>query len=194
MCPRRCQCPKEPPACLPGVPLILDDCACCLVCAAQKGQVCSEMNPCDTRKGLQCDYTADVHKRTGICVGKLFVTKWNLNVYKFCNVTFVSSLSFSSPGYCVCSGWFCLSERSDILSQLQVPVCVPWWADRMCATLQLGCNAARARLPHASQSPGAWRVLWEVGVWATTWGQRAGWLCYGWWVDMWEETDPLVSS
>ncbi|CAK6967581.1 CCN family member 3-like [Scomber scombrus] len=67
LCPQRCQCPKEPPMCLPGVPLILDNCACCLVCARQKGQICSEMNPCDTRKGLQCDYTADVHKRTGIC-------------------------------------------------------------------------------------------------------------------------------
>ncbi|XP_044216302.1 CCN family member 3-like [Thunnus albacares] len=67
VCPQRCQCPKEPPMCLPGVPLILDDCVCCLVCARQKGQICSELNPCDTRKGLQCDYTADVHKRTGIC-------------------------------------------------------------------------------------------------------------------------------
>uniref|UniRef100_A0A8C2X5K7 CCN family member 3 n=1 Tax=Cyclopterus lumpus TaxID=8103 RepID=A0A8C2X5K7_CYCLU len=67
VCPRRCQCPKEPPMCLPGVPLILDDCVCCLVCARQKGQVCSEMNPCDTRKGLQCEYTVDVHRRTGTC-------------------------------------------------------------------------------------------------------------------------------
>ncbi|XP_035529158.1 CCN family member 3-like [Morone saxatilis] len=67
VCPRRCQCPKEPPMCLPGVPLILDDCACCLVCARQKGQACSEMNPCDTRKGLQCEYAADIHRRTGIC-------------------------------------------------------------------------------------------------------------------------------
>uniref|UniRef100_A0A3Q3W4J8 CCN family member 3 n=1 Tax=Mola mola TaxID=94237 RepID=A0A3Q3W4J8_MOLML len=66
-CPRRCQCPEEPPVCPPRVPLILDDCACCLVCARQKGQVCSEMNPCDTRKGLQCEYGADVHRRTGVC-------------------------------------------------------------------------------------------------------------------------------
>uniref|UniRef100_G3NUZ1 CCN family member 3 n=1 Tax=Gasterosteus aculeatus aculeatus TaxID=481459 RepID=G3NUZ1_GASAC len=65
VCPRRCQCPKEPPECLPGVPLMLDDCMCCLVCARQRGQVCSDMNPCDTRKGLQCEYT--VHGRTGIC-------------------------------------------------------------------------------------------------------------------------------
>lgn len=56
--------------CLPGVPLILDDCACCLVCARQKGQVCSEMNPCDTRKGLQCEYGIDIRKRTGICLGE----------------------------------------------------------------------------------------------------------------------------
>ncbi|XP_068180422.1 CCN family member 3-like [Antennarius striatus] len=68
VCPRRCHCPEDPPTCLPGVPLILDDCVCCLVCARQKGQVCSEMNPCDTRKGLQCDYKTDIHKRTGVCV------------------------------------------------------------------------------------------------------------------------------
>lgn len=64
--------------CLPGVPLILDDCVCCLVCARQKGQVCSEMNPCDTRKGLQCEYTADVHKRTGICAGEWVMTFPNI--------------------------------------------------------------------------------------------------------------------
>eukprot|EP00066_Takifugu_rubripes_P014638 XP_011603904.1 PREDICTED: protein NOV homolog [Takifugu rubripes] len=68
VCPRRCQCPDEPPLCPPGVPLILDDCACCLVCARQRGQPCSDMNPCDTHKGLRCEYSTDVHKRTGICV------------------------------------------------------------------------------------------------------------------------------
>ncbi|XP_038153344.1 CCN family member 3-like isoform X1 [Cyprinodon tularosa] len=67
VCPRRCHCPEEVPMCLPGVSLVLDDCACCLVCAGQKGQACSEMKPCDTRNGLQCDYSVDVHKRTGIC-------------------------------------------------------------------------------------------------------------------------------
>ncbi|XP_012715317.2 CCN family member 3 isoform X1 [Fundulus heteroclitus] len=67
ICPRRCLCPEEVPVCLPGVPLVLDDCACCLVCAGQIGHVCSEMKPCDTRKGLQCDYSVDVHKRSGVC-------------------------------------------------------------------------------------------------------------------------------
>ncbi|KAJ0000215.1 hypothetical protein NQD34_012057 [Periophthalmus magnuspinnatus] len=65
MCPRTCQCPKEPPMCARGVQLILDDCACCLVCARQEGQPCSDLHPCDTHRGLTCDYTMD--KKTGIC-------------------------------------------------------------------------------------------------------------------------------
>ncbi|XP_077382105.1 CCN family member 3-like isoform X2 [Festucalex cinctus] len=68
VCPQRCQCPEEPPICHPGVPLILDDCACCLVCARQKGQVCSRTDPCDIRKGLQCDYTSGEHNTAGVCV------------------------------------------------------------------------------------------------------------------------------
>ncbi|CAL8355957.1 unnamed protein product [Arctogadus glacialis] len=68
VCPRHCQCPKEPPRCGPSVPLILDDCACCLVCARQTGELCSETHPCDTRRGLRCDHSADVRKRTGVCV------------------------------------------------------------------------------------------------------------------------------
>ncbi|KAM9310851.1 CCN family member 3-like [Pholidichthys leucotaenia] len=68
VCPRRCQCPREPPRCAPGVPLILDDCVCCLVCAGQEGQACSDMNPCDARRGLRCDYSAGVRKTTGVCV------------------------------------------------------------------------------------------------------------------------------
>ncbi|XP_067093894.1 protein MAL2 isoform X1 [Osmerus mordax] len=68
VCSSQCRCPQEPPPCAPGVQLILDDCACCLVCAKQRGEICSDMSPCDTRQGLQCDYTADVHKRTGMCI------------------------------------------------------------------------------------------------------------------------------
>ncbi|XP_028984247.1 CCN family member 3-like [Betta splendens] len=70
VCPRRCQCPKEPPMCPPGVPLILDDCVCCLVCARQEGQLCSDLNPCDARRGLQCDYSVDAHGRTGVCAAR----------------------------------------------------------------------------------------------------------------------------
>ncbi|KAL2101932.1 hypothetical protein ACEWY4_003693 [Coilia grayii] len=67
MCPSRCRCPEETPICARGVQLILDDCACCLVCARQMGEICSELNPCDARKGLRCDYGAGAHKRTGVC-------------------------------------------------------------------------------------------------------------------------------
>ncbi|KAJ8288461.1 hypothetical protein COCON_G00011200 [Conger conger] len=69
-CPPRCNCLQEPPMCAPGVQLVLDDCACCLVCARQRGQVCSDMKPCDIRKGLHCDYAADVRKRTGVCMAR----------------------------------------------------------------------------------------------------------------------------
>ncbi|XP_051577779.1 CCN family member 3-like [Myxocyprinus asiaticus] len=68
-CPTRCSCPAgDPPPCAAGVRLILDDCACCLVCARQRGELCSYRNPCDTRKGLRCDYAGGAHKRTGVCV------------------------------------------------------------------------------------------------------------------------------
>lgn len=69
--------------CPPGVPLILDDCVCCLVCARQQGQVCSDMNPCDTQKGLRCDYTVNVHKRTGICAGACAIVGYEIyTVYR----------------------------------------------------------------------------------------------------------------
>ncbi|XP_061676022.1 CCN family member 3-like [Syngnathoides biaculeatus] len=67
VCPQSCQCPEEPPICRAGVPLILDDCACCLVCAGQEGQPCSDLNPCDARRGLQCD---DSSGRPAVCVAQ----------------------------------------------------------------------------------------------------------------------------
>ncbi|XP_026881376.2 CCN family member 3-like [Electrophorus electricus] len=65
-CPAACSCPEKPPTC--GVQLILDDCACCVVCARQRGELCSEMHPCDLRKGLSCVYAGGAHKRTGVCL------------------------------------------------------------------------------------------------------------------------------
>ncbi|XP_076827321.1 CCN family member 3-like [Brachyhypopomus gauderio] len=66
-CPSTCRCPKKPPACAPGVQLILDDCACCIVCARRKGEPCSEMHPCDLRKSLSCVYGGGARKKTGVC-------------------------------------------------------------------------------------------------------------------------------
>ncbi|XP_041104567.1 CCN family member 3-like [Polyodon spathula] len=69
-CPSQCKCPTEPPICAPGVQLMLDDCACCLVCGRQQGEACSERNPCDTRKALRCDYSADPRKTVGVCMAR----------------------------------------------------------------------------------------------------------------------------
>ncbi|XP_028842545.1 CCN family member 3-like [Denticeps clupeoides] len=66
-CPSRCRCPPQPPVCGAGVPAVLDECACCLVCARQDGEVCSDLQPCDARRGLRCKYPAGARKRSGVC-------------------------------------------------------------------------------------------------------------------------------
>lgn len=70
-CPTACpaQCPQTPPTCAPGVRAVLDDCSCCLVCARQRGDSCSEMEPCEAGRGLFCDRRADPSARSGICMG-----------------------------------------------------------------------------------------------------------------------------
>ncbi|XP_053876911.1 CCN family member 3 [Malaclemys terrapin pileata] len=68
-CPPQCggrPCPAEPPSCAPGVPAVLDSCACCLVCARQRGESCSERQPCDQGSGLYCDRSAGAGR--GICL------------------------------------------------------------------------------------------------------------------------------
>lgn len=69
-CPSTCpsQCPSTPPTCAPGVRAVLDGCSCCLVCASQRGESCSEMQPCDQSSGLYCDRSADPSNQTGICM------------------------------------------------------------------------------------------------------------------------------
>ncbi|XP_004697725.1 CCN family member 3 [Echinops telfairi] len=66
-CPERCA-TTAPPACAPGVPAVLDGCACCLVCAGQRGESCSELRPCEESSGLYCDRSADPSAQTGICM------------------------------------------------------------------------------------------------------------------------------
>nr|XP_020022808.1 protein NOV homolog [Castor canadensis] len=65
-CPRPC--PATPPTCAPGVRAVLDGCSCCLVCARQRGESCSELKPCDQSSGLYCDRSADPSNQTGICM------------------------------------------------------------------------------------------------------------------------------
>ncbi|KAL6073432.1 hypothetical protein STEG23_033173 [Scotinomys teguina] len=69
-CPSSCplQCPTTPPTCAPGVRSVLDGCSCCLVCARQRGESCSELKPCDQSSGLYCDRSTDPSNQTGICM------------------------------------------------------------------------------------------------------------------------------
>lgn len=65
-----CQCPPGVPVCPDGVPLVLDHCQCCQVCARQRGEPCSDGNPCDTQKRLSCDYSASFPGDPGECVSE----------------------------------------------------------------------------------------------------------------------------
>ncbi|XP_028824782.1 connective tissue growth factor-like [Denticeps clupeoides] len=67
-CGGPCQCPASVPACPVGVALVWDGCHCCQVCARQQGQACSNAEPCDTQKGLQCDYSASFPGDPGECI------------------------------------------------------------------------------------------------------------------------------
>ncbi|XP_023386559.1 protein NOV homolog isoform X2 [Pteropus vampyrus] len=69
-CPTPCpaQCPETPPTCAPGVRAVLDDRSRCLVCARQRGDSCSETEPCEEGRGLFCDRRADPSARSGICM------------------------------------------------------------------------------------------------------------------------------
>ncbi|XP_076850072.1 CCN family member 5-like [Brachyhypopomus gauderio] len=68
LCGGRCQCRWFSPSCPVGVPLVLDGCQCCQMCARQEGEPCSERHVCDTQQGLQCDYSASFPGGPGECV------------------------------------------------------------------------------------------------------------------------------
>ncbi|XP_029440034.1 CCN family member 1-like isoform X2 [Rhinatrema bivittatum] len=66
-CPLGCSCPPSLP-CPPGVPSLPDGCGCgCRVCAAQLGENCSELSPCDSSRGLFCDLGNNLESPKGIC-------------------------------------------------------------------------------------------------------------------------------
>lgn len=70
LCDRPCLCPGPPPQCPSGVPLVLDGCRCCQVCARQRGDPCTKMLPCDSQRGLECDYSASFPGAPGECVSE----------------------------------------------------------------------------------------------------------------------------
>ncbi|GIY21638.1 CCN family member 1 [Caerostris darwini] len=65
-CPERCYCPGIDPQCQDGVPLVMDGCGCCPVCARQQGDVCNAVQLCDVTRKLQCIYV-DAFSTSGIC-------------------------------------------------------------------------------------------------------------------------------
>uniref|UniRef100_A0A4W5QVZ1 Cellular communication network factor 5 n=1 Tax=Hucho hucho TaxID=62062 RepID=A0A4W5QVZ1_9TELE len=67
LCPGPCQCPSPVPLCPAGVPLVLDGCQCCQVCARQQGEACSDLYVCDSQRGLQCDYSTSFPGDPGEC-------------------------------------------------------------------------------------------------------------------------------
>ncbi|XP_070444492.1 CCN family member 5 [Equus przewalskii] len=54
LCPTPCACPWPPPRCPLGVPLVLDGCNCCQVCARRLGEPCDHRHVCDSSQGLVC--------------------------------------------------------------------------------------------------------------------------------------------
>ncbi|XP_049636488.1 CCN family member 5 [Suncus etruscus] len=54
LCPHICTCPWPPPQCPLGVPLVLDGCNCCQVCARRLGEPCDHRHVCDPSQGLVC--------------------------------------------------------------------------------------------------------------------------------------------
>lgn len=49
---------------------MLDNCGCCKVCARQLFEDCSKMQPCDTAKGLECNFGGRYGSAKGICRAK----------------------------------------------------------------------------------------------------------------------------
>ncbi|XP_034029257.1 WNT1-inducible-signaling pathway protein 2 [Thalassophryne amazonica] len=100
LCEKPCRCPGPVPQCAPGVPLVLDGCHCCQVCARQQGELCTEMLPCDSQRGLQCDYSASFPEEPGACVSQEDLG-CEVN-----GVTYQQGQSFqpSCDSHCRCSG------------------------------------------------------------------------------------------
>uniref|UniRef100_A0A3B5MMF8 CCN family member 1 n=1 Tax=Xiphophorus couchianus TaxID=32473 RepID=A0A3B5MMF8_9TELE len=69
-CPEACHCPSDVPVCAAGVSLMLDNCSCCKVCARQLYDNCSKTQPCDTAKGLECNFGGKSDFAPGICRAK----------------------------------------------------------------------------------------------------------------------------
>ncbi|CAJ0925045.1 unnamed protein product [Ranitomeya imitator] len=67
ICRLPCSCPWIPAQCPPGSSLIVDGCGCCKICARRIGEPCDQINLCDQRQELTCDYSTSIDGRGGTC-------------------------------------------------------------------------------------------------------------------------------
>ncbi|CAH2302910.1 WNT1-inducible-signaling pathway 2 [Pelobates cultripes] len=67
LCRTPCYCPWIPPRCPVGVPLIMDGCGCCRICARRLGESCNQIYPCDQTQELTCDFSTSMDGRDGTC-------------------------------------------------------------------------------------------------------------------------------
>ncbi|KAF3697326.1 Connective tissue growth factor CCN family member 2 Precursor [Channa argus] len=120
LCDRPCICPRPSHQCPTGIPLVLDGCRCCQVCARQRGESCSELLPCDKQRGLQCDYSASFPGEAGECV-----SKGDLGC-EFNGITYHEGQSFqpSCDTYCHCrSGGVTCVPACPLTGRLPTPDC-----------------------------------------------------------------------
>ncbi|XP_006881621.1 PREDICTED: WNT1-inducible-signaling pathway protein 2 [Elephantulus edwardii] len=68
LCPAPCACPWPPPRCPLGVPLVLDGCGCCRVCARRLGEPCDHLHVCDPSQGLVCQPGEGPASQGAVCL------------------------------------------------------------------------------------------------------------------------------
>lgn len=94
-CAKDCQCPPEVPRCAAGVSLILDSCGCCKVCARQLFEDCSQAQPCDHTKGLECNFGRGLGSAKGICRGTMTSFLLTSIFYEFIHMSHFKPYYFS---------------------------------------------------------------------------------------------------
>lgn len=65
-----CNCPLRVLDCNYGVSQVRDGCGCCMMCARQSGDTCSQKNLCEPAKRLYCDIP--MYSTVGVCRGKIW--------------------------------------------------------------------------------------------------------------------------
>uniref|UniRef100_A0A8C5QCN4 Cellular communication network factor 5 n=1 Tax=Leptobrachium leishanense TaxID=445787 RepID=A0A8C5QCN4_9ANUR len=67
LCRTPCSCSWIKPRCPAGVPLIMDGCGCCRICARRLGEPCNHIHLCDQTQELLCDFSTSSIGRDGTC-------------------------------------------------------------------------------------------------------------------------------